>query len=1338
MSKPHNYTLKNILKTYQKRLTNLSGRNKSLLLLNATKGNFSDIKDFHFTYEDPAFSVVSKLMERKTEKIVLTPTLDSRDESANKASKNVRAISRTERFLFEEQGVRDLYVGYPWVYGKLMNDTPVRCPLLFFPVELKQEANLWVLRLRPDVDVSFNKTFLLACSHFNDVVLEESFLETDFSDFPKDSQDFRTELYHLLENSPIELNFNQRTFEDHLQPFIKFTRKEFDQATQTGKLKVQPEAVLGVFPQAGSYLFPDYETLIHNKKISSLEDFFIPNEDDKVNSERNRQEESLTTPYALDAAQEKAIMSVKNGRSIVVQGPPGSGKSQMICNLIADGLADGKNILVVSQKRAALDVVYDRLNEKGFDEFAVLIHDFKGDRKPTYAKINHQIEKLEQFIKDNNSLDAIYLERQFLQASREIGQITDELEEFHEALYDTTDAGISAKELYLTCKTEEAKVKLRREYEYFPYDVQQKFVPTLQFYLQYAQKYDIEEYPWVERKSFATYQVEDQEKIQETVEGLLPYFQDLSDKIYGIISMHIDLDEGEWLISKEDDFRKLLGILEDEKVYKYFKNSLVFGNTDALWLESRKANLMSSFGEEGVEKSLDKKEIGYFLERLEQGIKAQKKWVERAKWKMFSGDRNMIEQAIIANQLEHHEQPLETLMRMLENRMNLEHNLTKLSGYHWLTDMPQNLEKEDFETWINAHIKALKAKELYQSLRNGIKYLEVANLTFDELFKKIDFMLNEVKDLPKRMMEWEKYLSVIQIRKIISKDLDPESMVATLEKDFEALCEFDKLKEERETHELDLIEKLREAQPGFEIEATLELFHNSLQNAWINHLEAKYPVLRIVSSGKIQQLEARLQLLVEEKRNLCRDIVLMKARERTYKDLEYNRLDNMVTYRDLKHQVNKKRQIWPLRKLISDFSHELLDLVPCWMASPESVSAIFPLEELFDLVIFDEASQCFAEKGIPAMFRGKQVVITGDSQQLAPYDLYRPRWEEDHDDDPALEVDSLLDLGVRYVPQQQLNGHYRSKFPALIHFSNQQFYAGKLRMVPHFDDFNRSEPALEYIRVEEGVWQKQTNQAEAGKVVEITKKLLLEGQEDIGIITFNFPQQELIRDLLEEANIALPERLFIKNIENVQGDEREVIIFSIAYAPSTDGKMRLMFGSLSMENGENRLNVAVTRARTKIYVVSSILPHQLVVEDALNDGPRVLKSYLQYAYDISLGKLTTFQTETEEQRKSLQLSDALVPLNQTNEKLLKDTSFADLSFEVHGKRVPQLVLTDDYRYHEAISPKDAHAYTPLLFEYRGWRARRFYSRQFWKQKDVLTEEFNRTIGNYINSADTED
>mgnify|MGYP003349153301 FL=1 len=139
-------------------------------------------------------------------------------------------------------------------------------------------------------------------------------------------------------------------------------------------------------------------------------------------------------------------------------------------------------------------------------------------------------------------------------------------------------------------------------------------------------------------------------------------------------------------------------------------------------------------------------------------------------------------------------------------------------------------------------------------------------------------------------------------------------------------------------------------------------------------------------------------------------------------DIAYNRLHNMITYRDLDHQVTKKKRLWPLRKTISEFSNGLFRVIPCWLASPESVSALFPLERNFDLVVFDEASQCFPEQGLPAIARGKQVVIAGDSRQLKPSDFYRLRWDAG-EDDPDLDSESLLDLAGRRFPHIRLQGH---------------------------------------------------------------------------------------------------------------------------------------------------------------------------------------------------------------------------------------------------------------------------------------------------------------------------
>ena len=189
-----------------------------------------------------------------------------------------------------------------------------------------------------------------------------------------------------------------------------------------------------------------------------LKNFFLSK--NQISPDKHKQlssvkEEHTFTPFQIDASQEAALKAVKQGNSLVVQGPPGTGKSQLICNLIADYIARGKNVLVVSQKRAALDVVHKRLQEKELGDFVSVVHDFKNDRKQTYHQIENQINNLEKYKQLNNGLDTIYLEREYLHACRRIDQLTESFEEFKQALFDTIECGLSVKELYVTSSPSE-------------------------------------------------------------------------------------------------------------------------------------------------------------------------------------------------------------------------------------------------------------------------------------------------------------------------------------------------------------------------------------------------------------------------------------------------------------------------------------------------------------------------------------------------------------------------------------------------------------------------------------------------------------------------------------------------------------------------------------------------------------------------------------------------------------------------------------------------------------------------------------------------------------------
>ncbi len=419
---------------------------------------------------------------------------------------------------------------------------------------------------------------------------------------------------------------------------------------------------------------------------------------------------------------------------------------------------------------------------------------------------------------------------------------------------------------------------------------------------------------------------------------------------------------------------------------------------------------------------------------------------------------------------------------------------------------------------------------------------------------------------------------------------------------------------------------------------------------------------------------------------------------------------------------------------MNEFEDELFRVMPCWLVSPESVSTIFPMKEMFDLVIFDEASQCFAERGIPAMYRAKQVVVAGDDQQLRPNDLYQARWLEEEPDHPDLEIDSLLELCTRYLLTVDLRCHYRSQSLPLIDFSNQHFYQGRLQLLPDRNAVNRPEPPIEYIKVS-GTWSDNTNLVEAEKIVELVMGLIRDHpRKSVGIVTFNSSQQSLILDLLEEKSAAmgriLPESLFSKNIENVQGDEKDIIIFSIAYAPDKKGKLSVQFGSLNQQGGENRLNVAITRAREKIIVVTSILPHELQVADTAHRGPKLLKDYLQYAQDVSQNNFKPFASSETTHSLQWYLKRKIKEFGQSKFSSatieVNHFPFADVTVLL-SDQYAGIILTDDENYFKSLSVKERHASLPELLEQKNWKYLSQYSRHYWQDADKFINEIGRFV-----------
>ncbi len=443
-------------------------------------------------------------------------------------------------------------------------------------------------------------------------------------------------------------------------------------------------------------------------------------------------------------------------------------------------------------------------------------------------------------------------------------------------------------------------------------------------------------------------------------------------------------------------------------------------------------------------------------------------------------------------------------------------------------------------------------------------------------------------------------------------------------------------------------------------------------------------------------------------------------------------------------------------KFVSKFDFEIFKAIKIWLMTPDAVSEVLPQQnDLFDLLIFDEASQLYVEKSIPSIVRAKKVVIAGDHKQLRPSSLGEGRIEmagdlidEDAEIDAALEEESLLDLARFRYPDILLNTHYRSKYEELIDFSNYAFYKGRLFVAPNTDAPEK--PPIEVHLVNDAIWQGRSNRREAEQVVALIKDFFNErkNNETIGVIAFNASQRDMIYDIIDEESLkdhqfGLQVRaemsrkdngedtgLFIKNIESVQGDERDVVIFSIGYAKNTSGRLMHNFGWLNQKGGENRLNVAISRAKKKIHIVTSFRPSELNLDDTKNEGPKILQKYLEYAFAISNGD----KEDAERVLQSFGETYGIAPAAYETEYAQKvaealrargyeiDTQVGiggyriDIAIRKEGKYVLGIEC-DGKLYSTAASARERDYHRQKYLESRGWRIKRIWSSDWWRDSE---------------------
>jgi hypothetical protein len=528
----------------------------------------------------------------------------------------------------------------------------------------------------------------------------------------------------------------------------------------------------------------------------------------------------------------------------------------------------------------------------------------------------------------------------------------------------------------------------------------------------------------------------------------------------------------------------------------------------------------------------------------------------------------------------------------------------------------------------------------------------------------------------------------------------------------------------------------------------VECFETNYARWWLDLAIEDDPVLKGFVSAEQERKIEEFRKLDERLTELTKDLVRAKlcgnlpALDEKIRDPEWGVLSR---------ELNKKRRHLPLRQLVTALPNALTRLTPCLLMSPLSIAQYLPADaKPFDVVIFDEASQIPVWDAVGAIARGKQVVVVGDPKQLPPTSFF-DRTDEEADDEvvEVEDLESILDecLGAN-IPASNLRWHYRSRHESLIAFSNHRYYGGGLITFPSPVTQDR---AVSYVHVAGGVYEKggaRVNQQEARAVVQaavgyLKRPTFRSENLSLGIVTFNSEQQRLIEDLLDERRREDPslepffaedrlEPVFVKNLENVQGDERDIILFSVTYGPDIAGRVSMNFGPLNKQGGERRLNVAITRARRELKVFATLRADQIDLSRTTALGARDLKHFLEFAErgPRALAEAVSGPVGGHESPLEEAVAAALARRGWTVHPQIGVSGFRIDLGVVHPDapgRYLAGVECDGATYHRSATARDRDKLREYVLAGLGWRILRTWSTDWWTDAATAAEKLHTRL-----------
>jgi hypothetical protein len=931
-------------------------------------------------------------------------------------------------------------------------------------------------------------------------------------------------------------------------------------------------------------------------------------------------------PVAADSSQLQAIAEAAAGRTFVLEGPPGTGKSQTITNLLAHAMADGRRVLFVAEKRAALDVVKKRLEAIGLGELSLDLHDKSSRPAAVREQIRAALDL--QVIADTDSLRT---QTEAAESSRNA------LARYARRLHEQNNAGLS---LY-SARTAE----LAADQDVAPIEVPRSLVATgtpesletirrvlrnLSEVADLAQPSS--DHPWAFIDALSTASLE----ITEIHRNAVEFDAALTDAVASGLAI-----ESLARCDRPENFETWIKLCSAPRYPLTAVDTLREGawtteldslGTDLRWLTENPPAWHTIASLEAIDLDIPaihqaavaadesgflgrKKRRRSVLEQLSQVLVVDPKSVDL---KTLTATIASIKDSFAAvTDLRNRVARLPAkLLDEPWNPLIQEHAAKVRQELAWLRWTAATLSGEPGD----AHVRDLRS--YYTDHPVGAFAAQLTRIA-----PAWDALTTATRATPDRQRQWAQ----------------PDHFITRWWATRAARHLADTASIEHWTDLLRLVEPLTSAEMGALRTAILngEIDADDASLAFARGLAATSVSERLDANALGSFNAAAHDKMIERYTKSLRAIRGELPRAIPASLLQKRRFDASASsgqIGNLRRQLDRRRGGMSVRALIEHFGDVITQIMPCTLMSPDSVARFFPPRpDLFDIVIFDEASQIRVADAIGAMGRSRSVVVVGDSKQMPPTSFAEVNANIDDNEDPEqesfLDEESILTECVHaQVAQQWLSWHYRSQDEALIVFSNQHYYNRRLASFPAPRTEGASGAGRQGVSLTRvnGTFERagkgktlRTNRVEADAIVaDVTSRFRNSPNTipSLGVITFNAQQRDLIENLLRDSAdervaraLDEPDGLFVKNLENVQGDERDTILFSVAFSANDKGVVPLNFGPLSRPGGERRLNVAITRARREVLLYASFDPEDLRAEETSQTGTKHLRAYLEMA-----------------------------------------------------------------------------------------------------------------------------